>query len=204
MTVCVTGIRSVAVDVCGLNEAAGFYSDVWRLDPAGTDGEARYFRGTVRLSPYPKPASCRQAGNPASRVCGGGSRRRRGASCQGKDERRRDRGAARLGRARRRLRLRLQGPGGTQSRGRVRRRGAGGGAGRGPAAQDHACQSQCRGLRRDHALHDRDAWVPPDRRDRARALPACRMPGSFLARAGEAQQCDAQPHRVRHDRSRLW
>ena len=37
MTVRVTGIRSVAIDVCALDEAAAFYEDVWSLD-AGRSG----------------------------------------------------------------------------------------------------------------------------------------------------------------------
>ena len=48
MKVRVTGIRSVAVDVCALDEAAAFYDAVWRLSPAGDAGDAaRYFRGTA-------------------------------------------------------------------------------------------------------------------------------------------------------------
>jgi catechol-2,3-dioxygenase len=46
MSVCVTGIRSVAVDVCALDEAAAFYTDVWKLTPVVTEGAARYFAGT--------------------------------------------------------------------------------------------------------------------------------------------------------------
>ena len=48
MTVGVTGIRSVAVDVCALDAAAAFYRDVWRLSAVGEGGDAaRYFRGTA-------------------------------------------------------------------------------------------------------------------------------------------------------------
>src|SRR5215218_3882060 len=48
MTVCVTGIRSIAIDVCALDEAAAFYDRVWRLVPVGEAGDAvRYFRGTA-------------------------------------------------------------------------------------------------------------------------------------------------------------
>jgi len=64
MTDCVTGIRSVAVDVCGLDEAAAFYSDVWRLDSAGSDGNARYFRGTAA---YHHILSLHRADKPAIR-----------------------------------------------------------------------------------------------------------------------------------------
>ena len=45
MTVRVTGIRSVAIDVCALAEAAEFYEAVWRLAPVGEPDEtARHFR----------------------------------------------------------------------------------------------------------------------------------------------------------------
>ena len=48
MTARVTGIRSVAIDVCALAEAAAFYETVWRLAPVGEpDDAARYFRGTA-------------------------------------------------------------------------------------------------------------------------------------------------------------
>src|SRR2546421_12748677 len=46
MTVCVRGIRSVAIDVCVLDEAAAFYESVWKLMPVARDEGARYFRGT--------------------------------------------------------------------------------------------------------------------------------------------------------------
>ena len=65
MTVCVTGIRSVAVDVCGLDEAAAFYSDVWR-SRSGRIGmaSARYFRGTAA---YHHILSLHRADKPAIR-----------------------------------------------------------------------------------------------------------------------------------------
>jgi len=47
MTVCVRGIRSVAVDVCALDEAATFYTDVWKLALAASGEGARHFRGTA-------------------------------------------------------------------------------------------------------------------------------------------------------------
>src|SRR5438270_4401479 len=46
MTHCVRGIRSVAIDVCALDEAAAFYETVWRLAPVANAECARYFRGT--------------------------------------------------------------------------------------------------------------------------------------------------------------
>jgi len=46
MTVRVTGIRSVAIDVCALDEAAAFYADVWKLTPVASADGARYFGGT--------------------------------------------------------------------------------------------------------------------------------------------------------------
>ena len=46
MTHCVRGIRSVAIDVCALDEAAAFYADVWKLTPVADAEGARYFRGT--------------------------------------------------------------------------------------------------------------------------------------------------------------
>lgn len=48
MTVRVRGIRSVAIDVCALDEAAAFYTDVWRLAQVAAVDGARYFRGTCR------------------------------------------------------------------------------------------------------------------------------------------------------------
>src|SRR5882762_2053780 len=62
MTARVTGVRSVAIDVCGLDEAAAFYSSVWNLTPVEAPGAARYFRGTARhhhilsLHPVSRPA----------------------------------------------------------------------------------------------------------------------------------------------------
>src|SRR3954471_10142531 len=46
MTHCVRGIRSVAIDVCALDDAAAFYETVWRLTPVARAEGARYFRGT--------------------------------------------------------------------------------------------------------------------------------------------------------------
>ena len=46
MTVCVRGIRSVAIDVCALDDVAAFYDTVWRLTPVARGEGARYFRGT--------------------------------------------------------------------------------------------------------------------------------------------------------------
>jgi catechol 2,3-dioxygenase len=46
MTVCVRGIRNVAIDVCALDEAASFYAHVWKLTPVASVESARYFRGT--------------------------------------------------------------------------------------------------------------------------------------------------------------
>jgi catechol 2,3-dioxygenase-like lactoylglutathione lyase family enzyme len=46
MTASVRGIRSVAVDVCALDEAAAFYIGVWKLTLAASENGARYFRGT--------------------------------------------------------------------------------------------------------------------------------------------------------------
>ena len=144
---CVNGIRSVAVDVCALDEAAAFYSaDVEARSPvAVTVDGARYFRGTAA---YHHILSLHRADN--VRRSGGSCSTRRIAMrvaalhAQREGERGRYRGAARMGRARRRLRFRLQGPGGTQSRGRVRRRTVMRRApAAGPAAQDHARQSQC-------------------------------------------------------------
>ena len=46
MTDGVRGIRSVAIDVCALDQAASFYIDVWKLAPAASGEGMRYFRGT--------------------------------------------------------------------------------------------------------------------------------------------------------------
>jgi catechol 2,3-dioxygenase len=62
--VCVTGIRSIAVDVCALDEAAAFYSAVWRLEPVGEVGAVRTFRGT---SAYHHILSLHRADRPAIR-----------------------------------------------------------------------------------------------------------------------------------------
>jgi catechol 2,3-dioxygenase-like lactoylglutathione lyase family enzyme len=60
MTARVKGVRSVAIDVCALDQAAAFYSSVWNLTPVEAAGAARYFRGTGAhhhlLSLH--PASC--------------------------------------------------------------------------------------------------------------------------------------------------
>jgi catechol 2,3-dioxygenase len=42
----VQGVRSVAVDVCALEDAASFYRTVWNLDAVESSATARYFRGT--------------------------------------------------------------------------------------------------------------------------------------------------------------
>src|SRR3954470_10043808 len=46
MSVRVRGIRSVAIEVCALDDAAAFYESVWRLTPVARAEGARYFRGT--------------------------------------------------------------------------------------------------------------------------------------------------------------
>src|SRR2546423_15587594 len=62
MTVCVRGIRSVAIDVCALDQAASFYLEVWKLAPVASGEDARYFRGTcahhhiLSLHAAPRPA----------------------------------------------------------------------------------------------------------------------------------------------------
>src|SRR5258708_24666155 len=62
MTARVTGVRSVAIDVCALDQAAAFYSSVWHLTPVEAPGAARYFRGTgahhhiLSLHPASRPA----------------------------------------------------------------------------------------------------------------------------------------------------
>src|SRR5258708_1921728 len=62
MTARVIGVRSVAIDVCALDQAAAFYSSVWNLTPVEAPGEARYFRGTaahhhiLSLHPASRPA----------------------------------------------------------------------------------------------------------------------------------------------------
>src|SRR5947209_2469458 len=62
--VAVCGIRSVAIDVCGLDEAASFYTTVWRLDEVATTPGARYFRGT---GAYHHILSLHEAARPAVR-----------------------------------------------------------------------------------------------------------------------------------------
>lgn len=58
----VTGIRSVALDVCMPDEASAFYAKVWNLLPVGAPGDARLFRGSARhhhilsLHPARQPA----------------------------------------------------------------------------------------------------------------------------------------------------
>ena len=65
MTVCVTGVRSVAVDVCAVDEAATFYQSIWKLSPVHASGDgARYFRGT---SSYHHVLSLHRADKPAIR-----------------------------------------------------------------------------------------------------------------------------------------
>ena len=93
-----TGIRSVAIDVCALDEAAAFYAIVWRLD-AGRSGwrGARYFRGTAAYHHILSLHRADTPGDPASGVRRGGSGRGRGAVHAGAGERRRDGGAARTG-----------------------------------------------------------------------------------------------------------
>ena len=65
MTVRVSGIRSVAVDVCALDEAAAFYDAVWRLTPVGdADHATRCFGGTAA---YHHILSLHRADRPAIR-----------------------------------------------------------------------------------------------------------------------------------------
>ena len=64
MTASVRGICSVAIDVCALDEAAAFYTDVWRLTLAASGEGARYFRGT---SAHHHILSLYQAAHPAIR-----------------------------------------------------------------------------------------------------------------------------------------
>src|SRR5881227_2131637 len=64
MSARVRGIRSVAVDVCALDEAAAFYESVWKLMPAARAEGARYFRGT---SAYHHILSLHAAARPAIR-----------------------------------------------------------------------------------------------------------------------------------------
>jgi len=65
MSVRVTGIRSIAVDVCALDEAAAFYQEVWLLSPSAEAGAAaRYFRGTAA---YDHILSLHRADRPAIR-----------------------------------------------------------------------------------------------------------------------------------------
>ncbi|TMJ04877.1 MAG: glyoxalase [Alphaproteobacteria bacterium] len=64
MTVRVRGIRSVAIDVCAIDEAAAFYADVWNLTPVAHAGDARCLRGT---SAYHHILSLHAAALPAIR-----------------------------------------------------------------------------------------------------------------------------------------
>src|SRR3954449_13212874 len=64
MTHCVRGIRSVAIDVCALDEAEAFYTDVWKLTLAASETGARYFRGTCA---HHHILSLHEAGRPAIR-----------------------------------------------------------------------------------------------------------------------------------------
>jgi len=62
MTARVQGVRSVAIDVCALDQAIAFYSSVWNLTPVEAPGPACYFRGTaahhhiLSLHPANRPA----------------------------------------------------------------------------------------------------------------------------------------------------
>jgi catechol 2,3-dioxygenase len=64
MTARVQGIRSIAVDVCALDTAAGFYTAVWNLDCVETTADARWFRGT---GPHHHILSLHAANRPAVR-----------------------------------------------------------------------------------------------------------------------------------------
>src|SRR5437763_1030986 len=64
MTASVRGIRSVAVDVCALDEAEAFYTDVWKLTLAASLKGARYLRGTCA---HHHILSLHQAAHPAIR-----------------------------------------------------------------------------------------------------------------------------------------
>ena len=64
MALCVRGIRSVAIDVCALGEAAAFYTDVWKLTEVASEQGARYFAGT---SAYHHILSLHTAARPAIR-----------------------------------------------------------------------------------------------------------------------------------------
>jgi catechol 2,3-dioxygenase-like lactoylglutathione lyase family enzyme/predicted enzyme related to lactoylglutathione lyase len=62
MTPRVRGIRSIAIDVCALDEAAAFYSNVWLIEQVAADDSTRYWRGTaayhhiLSLHRAPRPA----------------------------------------------------------------------------------------------------------------------------------------------------
>ena len=60
----VQGVRSVAVDVCALEDAASFYRSVWNLDPVESSAAARHFRGT---GPHHHILSLHAASRPAIR-----------------------------------------------------------------------------------------------------------------------------------------
>ena len=64
MTLRVRGVRSVAVDVCALDQAAAFYTDVWKLTPVAATQGARYFGGTCA---YHHILSLHAAARPAIR-----------------------------------------------------------------------------------------------------------------------------------------
>ena len=57
----VTGVRSVELGVRDLNESIKFYSDVWGLEIASTEGETIHMRGTGTEHHV---VSMRQTGNP--------------------------------------------------------------------------------------------------------------------------------------------
>jgi len=61
---CVQGVRSVAVDVCTLEDDASFYRSIWNLDPVESSAIARYFRGT---GPHHHILSLHTARRPAIR-----------------------------------------------------------------------------------------------------------------------------------------
>src|SRR4051794_32640420 len=60
----VQGVRSVAVDICALEDAARFYRAVWNLDAVKSSATARYFRGT---GPHHHILSIHAASRPAIR-----------------------------------------------------------------------------------------------------------------------------------------
>ncbi len=62
--VSVRGVRSVALDVCALDEASAFYTKVWGLEEVAAAKDARYFRGA---SSYHHILSLHAAARPAIR-----------------------------------------------------------------------------------------------------------------------------------------